>query len=162
MVQKEVKFLSIGPYLLNTYMIEDLQSIYDEILEEGRTSKHQFSDMSLKEAHEQCRNIFKNLGFTTAATFAIPDFIYRLLPSAIKTPEIKAIKGKSSGAYLRPFVVNLINQNIDKIDLDDLKEKMTDPELVKQYLNREDYGNRRQGKLAKLSSEEGREIRRDY
>lgn len=143
-------------------MLEDLQSIYDEILEEGRVSKHQFSDMSLKQAHEICRDIFKDLGFTTAATFAIPNFIYRLLPSIIKTPEIEAAKRKNFGAYLRPFVINLINQNIDKIDLDELKEKMTNRELIKQYLEREDYGNRRQGKLAELSRQEKRTIVRDY
>lgn len=143
-------------------MLEDLQQLYEEILEESRVSQHQFSDMSLKEAYQQSYNIFKNLGFTTAATFAVVDYIYRLLPDSIKNPEIQQQKKKSFGAYLRPFVVNLINDNLEKINLNDLKSKMTNEKLIMQYLDRNEYGNRRQGLLKKLSAESERDIVRDY
>lgn len=143
-------------------MLEDLQKLYDEILLEYRISPHQLSDMSLKQAYNECYEIFKDLGFTTASTFAIWDFIYRLLPDTIKTPEVQQVKKKHFGTKLRPFVVNLINGNMIKINQKDLKAKMLDRELVKQYLERQDYGNRRQGLLKKLSKESDREIERDY
>jgi len=143
-------------------MLEDLQNLCGDIILEYRVSKHQLSNMSLKQAYNECYEIFIDLGFTTASTFAIWDFIYRLLPDNIKTPEIQQAKKKHYGAYLRPFVVSLINDNMVKINLEDLKSKMLDRELVKQYSDRNEYGNRRTGKLKKLSAESEREITRDY
>lgn len=143
-------------------MLEDLQKLCEQIVLEYRVSKHQLSNMSLKQAYNECYEIFIDLGFTTASTFAIWDFIYRLLPDDIKTPEVQQAKKKHYGAYLRPFVVSLINDNMVKINLEDLKSKMLDRELVKQYLERNEYGNRRTGKLNALSKEAGRRISRDY
>jgi hypothetical protein len=57
--------------------------------------------------------------------------------------------------------VNLLN-NMVKINLKDLKSKMLNRDLIKQYLDRNEYGNRRQGILKKLSAEFDREITRDY
>lgn len=145
---------------MNTF--KDLQNIYDEILEEGRVSQHKFLNLGLLQAQEECRAIFIDLGFTTAATYAVMDYIYRLLPYKIKTPEVQQAKKKNYGAYLRPFVVNLVNQNERKINIRKLKSKMVDRELIKQYLERQDYGNRRQGLSKKLSKESDREIERDY
>ena len=143
-------------------MLEDLQNLCEEVILEYRVSKHQLSNMSLKQAYNECYEIFIDLGFTTASTFAIWDFIYRLLPDDIKTPEVQQAKKKHYGAYLRPFVVSLINGNMVKINLEDLKFKMLDRKLIKQYLERNEYGNRRTGKLKKLSAESDREIQRDY
>lgn len=143
-------------------MLEDLQNLCEEVILEYRISKHQLSNMSLKQAYNECYEIFIDLGFTTASTFAIWDFIYRLLPDDIKTPEVQQAKKKHYGAYLRPFVVSLINGNMVKINLEDLKSKMLDRKLIKQYLERNEYGNRRTGKLKKLSAESDREIQRDY
>lgn len=143
-------------------MLEDLQNLCEEVILEYRVSKHQLSNMSLKQAYNECYEIFIDLGFTTASTFAIWDFIYRLLPDDIKTPEVQQAKKKHYGAYLRPFVVSLINGNMVKINLEDLKFKMLDRGLIKQYLERNEYGNRRTGKLKKLSAESDREIQRDY
>jgi hypothetical protein len=143
-------------------MLEDLQNLCEEVILEYRVSKHQLSNMSLKQAYNECYEIFIDLGFTTASTFAIWDFIYRLLPDDIKTPEVQQAKKKHYGAYLRPFVVSLINGNMVKINLEDLKSKMLDRKLIKQYLERNEYGNRRTGKLKKLSAESDREIQRDY
>lgn len=143
-------------------MFDDLQNIYEEILEEGRVSQHKFLNLGLQQAQEECRAIFVDLGFTTAATYAVMDYIYRLLPDKIKTPEVQQTKKKHFGAYLRPFVVNLVNQNERKINIRELKAKMVDRELIKQYLKRNDYGNRRRGLLSKLSKESDREIHRDY
>jgi len=133
-----------------------------KILNEYRTSKHQFSNMSLKQAYYESYEIFKDLGFTTASTFAIWDFIYRLLPDSIKTPEVKLLKQKSGGTNLRPVVVNLINNNMVKIDLNDLKSKMVDRELIQQYLKRNDYGNRGMGLLKGLTKQSKRDITQDY
>lgn len=58
--------------------------------------------------------------------------------------------------------MNLVNQNERKINIRELKAKMVDRELIKQYLERNDYGNRRMGLLKKLSAESDREIHRDY
>ena len=143
-------------------MLEDLQQLYEEILLEYRTSIHLFSDSNLIQAYKDSYKIFIDLGFTTASTFAIWDFIYRLLPDTIKTPEVQQSKMKHFGTKLRPFVVALVNNNIRKIDLDDLTSKMLNKELVKQYLEKSDQGNRRRGKLNKLSKEAGRRIERDY
>lgn len=68
-------------------MLEDLQNIYEEILEEGRVSKHKFLNLGLQQAQEECRAIFVDLGSTTAATYAVMDFIYRLLPDKTKHPK---------------------------------------------------------------------------
>lgn len=133
-----------------------------KVLNEYRTSKHLFDDMSLRDAYKESYNIFLDLGFTTASTFAMWDFIYRLLPDSIKSPEVVTMKKKSYGTNLRPFVVKLINDNIDNIDIDELKLKMLDRELVNNYLKRQDYGYRRKGLLNKLSKEENREIKQDY
>jgi len=143
-------------------MLEDLQQLYEEILLEYRSSPHQLSDMSLKQAYNECYAIFKDLGFTTASTFAIWDYIYRNLPDKIKTPEVQQSKKKHYGTNLRPFIVNLINSNMTKINLKDLKSKMLDRDLIKQYLDRNEYGNRRTGLLKKLSGESERDIVRDY
>ena len=143
-------------------MLEDLQQLYEEILLEYRTSTHVFMDDGLIQAYKQSYKIFIDLGFTTASTFAIWDFIYRLLPDEIKTPEIQNAKMKHYGTKLRPFVVNLVNSNIRNIDLNELKSKMVNHDLVKQYLEKQDHGNRRRGKLDKLSKEAGRRIERDY
>lgn len=133
-----------------------------DILNEYRVSKHQINNMSLKDAYNESYEIFKDLGFTTASTFAIWDYIYRNLPDSIKTPEVQQQKKKSYGAYLRPFVVKMINDNLKSIDVNDLKMKMVDRGLIKQYLNRNDYGHRRQGLLKKLSNDSKRDIERDY
>jgi hypothetical protein len=143
-------------------MFEDLQQLYHEILLEYRVSTHQLSDTSLKQAYNECYEIFKDLGFTTASTFAIWDYIYRNLPDKIKTQEVQQTKKKHYGTNLRPFVVNLINSNMAKINLKDLKSKMVDRELIKQYLDRNEYGNRRAGLLKKLSGGSERDIERDY
>jgi hypothetical protein len=148
--------------LLNNNMLDDLQQLYDEILLEYRVSPHQLSNMSLKQVYNECYEIFKDLGFTTASTFAIWDYIYRNLPDKIKTPEVQNAKKKHYGKFLREFVVNLINANMVKINLKNLKSKMLDRDLIKQYLDRNEYGNRRQGLLKKLSAESEREITRDY
>jgi hypothetical protein len=143
-------------------MLEDLQQLYEEILLEYRSYPHQLSDMSLKQAYNECYAIFKDLGFTTASTFAIWDYIYRNLPDLIKTPEVQQSKKKHYGKFLREFVVNLINANTTKINLKELKSKMLNRDLIKQYLDRNDYGHRRQGLLKKLSAESERDIARDY
>lgn len=133
-----------------------------EIYNEGRTSQHQFNDMSLQDAYKICYETFKDLGFMTAASFAVFDFVYRLLPDSIKTPDIQQQKRKSFGAYVRPFVINLINDNQDNIDIGKLKQNMVNRELIKQYLDKPDHGHRRKGKLKALSAQAGREITRDY
>jgi hypothetical protein len=143
-------------------MLEDLQQLYEEILLEYKVSPHQLSDMSLKQAYNECYAIFKDLGFTTASTFAIWDYIYRNLPDKIKTPEVQQSKKKHYGKFLREFVVNLVNTNMTKINLKELKSKMLNRDLIKQYLDRNDYGHRRQGLLKKLSGESERDIVRDY
>lgn len=143
-------------------MLEDLQQLYEEILLEYRISPHQLSDMSLKQVYNECYEIFKDLGFTTASTFAIWDYIYRNLPKSIKTLEVQQAKKKHFGKFLREFVVNLINANMTKINTNKLKAAMLNRDMIKQYLDRNDYGNRRQGLLKKLSDESEREIERDY
>lgn len=136
--------------------------VTENVIKEYRVSKHQLSNMSLKEAYLESYEIFKDLGFTTASTFAIWDYIYRNLPNSIKTPEIQEQKKKHYGAYLRPFVVKLINSNIKHIDVDKLKSVMLDRDMIKSYLDRNDYGHRRQGLLKKLSNDSKRSIERDY
>lgn len=121
-------------------MLEDLQQLYEEILLEYRTSTHLFTDDGLMRAYKDSYKIFINLGFTTASTFAIWDFIYRLLPDTIKTPEVQQSKMKHFGTKLRSFVVNLVNNNIRNIDLNDLTSKMLNRELVKQYLGNKTMG----------------------
>jgi|APGre2960657373_1045057.scaffolds.fasta_scaffold09975_2 hypothetical protein len=143
-------------------MLEDLQQLYEEILLEYKVSPHQLSDMSLKQVYNECYEIFKDLGFATASTFAIWDYIYRNLPNKIKTSEVQQSKKKHYGKFLREFVVNLINANMTKINLKELKSKMLNRDLIKQYLDRNDYGHRRQGLLKKLSGESERDIVRDY
>lgn len=135
---------------------------FKEIFEEGRISVHQFQELSLTDAYRQSYNIFKDLGFTTASTYAIWDFIYRLLPDQIKTPEVSTMKMKASGTNQRPFVVNLINSNSEKIDLSKLKQNMINRDNVSRYLNKEDMGNRRTGKLKDLSRKAGYEVKQDY
>jgi hypothetical protein len=129
---------------------------------EGRTSQHQFNDVKLKDAYWESYEIFKDLGFSTASTFAIWDFIYRLLPDHIKTDEVQMLKRKHGGTAMRRFVVYLINASRENIDKRQLIDDMKNVENVREYLHKQDHGNRRRGKLDRLSRETGREIVKDF
>jgi hypothetical protein len=129
---------------------------------EGRPSIHHFTDPKLTEAYWESYEIFKDLGFETASTFAIWDFIYRLLPDHIKTEEVQMMKRKHYGSTLRKFIVNFINASQMKIDKRQLIDDMKNVEMVREYLHKQDHGNRRRGKLDLLSRESGREIVKDF
>jgi hypothetical protein len=139
-------------------MLEDLQQLYEEILEEGRVSKHQFSEMTLKEAYQICYNIFKQLGEPTAATFNVMNYIYQNLPNSIKTPEVEEEKRKNFGAYLRPFVIDLVNNNMKNIDIDELKMKMVDKQMIRDYINRPPTGSRRKGIVNQMNRPQNKQL----
>ena len=134
-----------------------------EFFLEYRTSQHNFTSQTLQDAYQQSYKIFIEKGFTTASTFAIWDFIYRLLPEKFKPAAVQQMKKKYFGAKLRPFVVSLVNSNIKwEEQAKELATKMTNEENVMQYLNKTDHGSRRKGKLSALSKQAGREITKDF
>ena len=139
-------------------MLEDLQQLYEEILEEGRVSQHQFSEMSLKDAYQICYDIFKRLGEPTAATFNVMNYIYQNLPTSIKTSEVEEKKKKNFGAYLRPFVINLVNDNIKNINIDELKMKMVDKKMIREYINRPVTGSRRKGIVNQINRPQNKQL----
>jgi uncharacterized protein YlxW (UPF0749 family) len=134
-----------------------------EFFLEYRTSQHNFTSQTLRDAYQQSYKIFIDKGFTTASTFAIWDFIYRILPEKFKPAAVQKMKKKYYGTALRPFVVNLVNSNVKwQEQADELASKMTDKNNIVKYLNKTDHGSRRKGKLNALSQQAGREITKDF
>lgn len=135
---------------------------FTEFFNEARVSLYNFDYPSLQAAYKITHKEFLNQGFTAASTFAIWDYIYRLLPKKVKTANVQMAKKKHSGTKLRPFVVDLVNSSLTPQSAKALAKIMTNPENVKSYLQRSDYGNRRSGLLKKLSQDSGYEVKQNF
>jgi len=134
-----------------------------EFFLEYRTSQHNFNSQTLQDAYKESYRIFIDKGFTTASTFAIWDFIYRLLPKKFKPAAVQQMKKKYFGNKLRQFVVELVNDGVKtEMQAKKLANMMMNENNIMEYLNKQDHGNRRRGKLDALSKHSEREITKDF
>ncbi len=128
------------------------QHINAILLEMARPAKS-FDDPFLNNAYSESLKKFKQMNIYNANTYTIWDFIFRLLPKEIKTPEMLEAKSKASGQYQRPFVQSIILTHKINIDTKKLAHDMNNFDYIKQYLNRSDVGNRQKGKIKSQTSE---------
>ena len=65
----------------------------------------------------------------------------------MKTPDVIQARKKASGTYQRYFVTDFIHKHKNWIDFDKLASDMNNVDYIRKYINKEDIGNRKQGKI---------------
>lgn len=120
---------------------------YFELFVEMARPAKSFDDPMMNEAYTNSLKKFKQMNIHNANTYVIWDFIFRLLPDNLKTPDIIAARKKASGTYQRNFVLDFINKHKNWIDFNQLSSDMNNVDYIRKYINKEDIGNRKQGKI---------------
>lgn len=109
---------------------------YFELFVEMARPAKSFDDPVMNKAYADSLKKFKQLGIHNANTYTIWDFIFRLLPENIRTPEIEMKKKKAHGTFLRGFVTDFLLKNQEIINMNKLADDMNNINFIKSYIYR--------------------------
>lgn len=106
-----------------------------------------FANLDMNQAYAESLKKFKGLGIDNVNTYVIWDFMFRLLPEFFHQPQFTEAKKKASGPKMRLFVLSLIKDHPDQVDLVKWGRDMNDMSKIRAFLDRTDRGNRHIGRV---------------
>lgn len=106
-----------------------------------------FDNLDMNSAYAQALKMFKAMGIDNANTFTIWDFMFKQLPTFFHSREITEEKKKAFGSDLRRFVLHLLAQYPEQVNLIQWARDITDEQKIRAYIDRPDKGNRHFGRV---------------
>jgi len=125
--------------------MKTFEELYNYILNEaGRPATAFKYNITMNDAYAFALSVMRQNGETNAATYAIWDYIWRLLPNEIKSPELIKVKKTLGTDGIKNFIHTVLKVFETYIDTKKIISGLSNRKKIEQYLNRpiKKLGNR--------------------